>query len=118
MIKAGELDEVIELFAPTAPVDDGYTTLPAGYASQGDWPAKYMPGTVREVFESASRESQLPAVFLVRRDPASETIDATWKLLFDGDAYDIEGATKRDRDGILIKAIASDMTFGSLASST
>ena len=105
---AGELDERIELFAPGEAEDDGYQTLPGGWETQGERWARYMPGTVREVFENLGREGELPAVFRVRRDGVTETVTDTWKLLHRGKTYDVVGATREGRDGIRITAIGSD----------
>jgi hypothetical protein len=112
MIKVSDLRDRIELFTPGQPRDDGYTTRSDGFQSEGDFWAKYMPGTVREVFEASARESVLPAVFLVRKDDVTETVNGRWKLVHLGNAYDVEGATPYGTDGILIRAISSDNPWG------
>lgn len=108
-MKAGELDERIALYSPSAAVDDGYTTIPAGWTLEETINAKYMPGTVSEVFENSGREGQLPAVFLVRRYTLTERIDATWKLVHRFTGYDIKGAVRSGRDGIRITAVGGDL---------
>ena len=108
-MKAGELDRTIELFSPSAGVDDGYTNQPAGYASQGTRKAKYVPAMLREVFEAAGREAKLPAIFEVRSDTLTRTIDETWRLSFEGDTYDCKGVEQVGRrKGIRIEAMAAD----------
>lgn len=107
-MKAGELDERIELFSPGTPIDDGYTTIPAAWQSRGVRWARYMPGTVREVFEASGREGEMPAVFLVRRDAVSQLVDDSWKLLHREVTYDVKGAVRSGRDGIRITAVGTD----------
>lgn len=108
-MNAGELDRTIELFAPTAGIDDGYTSLPAGYATQGTRKAKYVPAMRREIFEAAGREAQLPAIFEVRSDTLTRTIDETWRLSFEGDVYDVKGVQQVGRRKyIRIEAMAAD----------
>ena len=107
MIEAGDLDEQIQLYTRTLS-DDGYQTVET-FGPSGDpiW-AKFMPGRVREIFENGGREGELPAVFKVRRYPATEAIDATYQLVHRGDTYDVQGARREDRDAMLIWAVASD----------
>lgn len=107
-MKSGDLDQRIELFAPGAPVDDGYTTAPGAPVSRGKRWAKYMGRSVREVFENAGNEAEARAVFLVRRDSVTVQVDATWKLVHNGATYDVKGKTWRDRDGVLIEGVAGD----------
>lgn len=109
MINPSELDQRVTLFSPTAPVDDGYTTIPAGWTDEGTVFAKHMAGTVREVFENSGREAELPAVFLVRRSALTERVDATWKLVHRFTGYDIKGAVRAGRDGIRITATGGDL---------
>lgn len=109
MIKAGDLDERITLFSPDAAVDDGFTTIPGGWSSQGTVFAQYMPGTVKEVFENAGREGKMPAVFLVRRTAVTESIDETWKVVHRFSPYDVQGAVRSGRDGIRITCVSGDM---------
>lgn len=106
MIDQGELDERIELFVMTT-TDDGWETV-EGWASQGETWARYMPGTVREIFDNAGREGEMPAVFKVRRYSLTESINETWKLVHRGVTYDVKGAVRDDRDGIRITATGSD----------
>jgi hypothetical protein len=108
VIKAGELDEKIELFSPAAGTDDGFTTVPSGWTTRGTIACRYMAGTVREVFENSGREGELPAVFKVRRWTLTESILETWKLVYRGDTYDIKGAVRDGRDAIRITAVGSD----------
>lgn len=115
MIEAGKLDERVELFAPSAGIDDGYTTAPDGYVQQGTRWAQYMPGTVREVFENFAREGEQPALFLVRRDSLTETINETWKVLHRGVTFDVKGAVRSGRDGIRITCVGSSQTVGGVA---
>lgn len=107
-MKAGKLDNQIELFEPGEPIDDGYTTLPGPWDMRGKRWAQYMPGTVREVFEASGREGLLPAVFLVRKDSVTTQVTEIWKLVHDGITYDVQGAVKSGRDGVRITAIGTD----------
>jgi hypothetical protein len=94
---AGEFDRTIELFSPTDGVDDGYTTIPAGFATQGTRKAKYIPAMRREIFEAAGREAKLPVVFEVRSDTLTRQIDETWRISFEGDVYDCKGVQQVGR---------------------
>lgn len=106
---AGEFDRVIELFAPTAGVDDGYTTQPAGFASQGTRKAKYVPAMRREIFENAGREAQTPVIFEVRSDTLTRTIGETWRIGYDGLTFDVKGSQQVGRRKyIRIEALAAD----------
>ena len=108
-MKAGELDRTIELFSPSAGVDDGYTNQPAGYASQGTRKAKYVPAMRREVFEAAGREVKLPVVFEVRSDTLTRQINETWRIAYDGANYDCKGVQQVGRRKYLrIEAMAGD----------
>lgn len=107
-MKAGKLDNRIELFEPGEPYDDGYTTVPGGWEMRGERWAQYMPGTVREVFEASGREGLMPAVFLVRKDSVTVQVSETWKLVHNDITYDIQGAVRSGRDGVRITAIGTD----------
>jgi Phage head-tail joining protein len=108
-MNAGEFDREIELFAPTAPVDDGYTVIPGGFGSQGTRKAKYVPAMRREIFEAAGREAQLPVIFEVRSDTLTRQIDETWQIGFEGDIYDVKGKQQVGRRKyIRIEALAAD----------
>lgn len=105
----GEFDSTIQLFSPSAGADDGYTSLPSGYASEGTRKAKHIPAMRREVFEAAGREVKLPAIFEVRSDTLTRTVNEKWRLLFDGDTYDVKGTLKVGRRNFIrIEAMASD----------
>lgn len=108
MINSSQLDERIELFSPAGMTDDGYTTAPSGWVSEGKVWTKYMPGTVREVFEAQGREGEMPAVFEVRRSAMTALVNDTWKLVHRGMSYDVKGATRLDRSGIRIVAVGTD----------
>lgn len=108
-MNAGEFDRTIELFAPTAPVDDGYTTTPGGFASQGTRKAKYVPAMRREIFEAAGREAQVPVVFEVRSDTLTRQIDATWRIEYDTLTFDVKGSQEVGRRKYMrIEAVAAD----------
>jgi head-tail adaptor len=105
----GEFDSTIQLFAPGSAIDDGYTSLPSAYASQGTRKAKHVPAMRREVFEAAGREVKLPAIFEVRSDTLTRTINEKWRLSFGGDTYDIKGVQEVGRRKFIrIEAMASD----------
>lgn len=106
---AGELDRTIELFSPTAAVDDGYTITPGGFASQGTRKAKYIPAMRREIFEAAGREANLPVVFEVRSDTMTRQIIETWRIGFDSATFDVKGVQQVGRRQYLrIEALAGD----------
>lgn len=108
-MKAGEFDRTIELFAEIAAVDDGYTTVPGGWASQGTRKAKYVPAMRREIFETAGREVKLPAVFEVRSDTLTRQINETWRIGYAGETFDIKGRQEVGRKRyIRIEAVAGD----------
>lgn len=105
----GQFDSTIELFSPAAGADDGYTSLPSAYASQGTRKAKHLPAMRREVFEAAGREVKLPAIFEVRSDTLTRTINEKWRLSFYGDTYDIKGVQEVGRRNFIrIEAIGAD----------
>lgn len=106
---AGEFDRTIELFSPTAAVDDGYTSTPGGFASQGTRKAKYVPAMRREIFEAAGREAQIPVVFEVRSDSLTRTIGQTWRIGYGGLVFDVQGSQEVGRRKyIRIEALAND----------
>lgn len=106
---AGEFDRVIELFGPTAAVDDGYTVIPGGFASQGTRKAKYIPAMRREIFETAGREVKLHVVFEVRSDTLTRQIKETWRISYGGETFDIKGRQEVGRKRyIRIEALAAD----------
>lgn len=108
-MKPGRLDRRVTLLAPSAGVDDGYTTTPGGWASAGVRWAQYIPGTAREVFEASGREAELPAIFVVRKDSVTSTITPTWRLTFETKTYHVLGVEEIGRrEGIRIRAVADD----------
>ena len=107
-VKAGRLDDRIELFSAQAGVDDGYGTIPSQWVSRGYRFCEYQPGRTREVFETANKESEMPAVFMVRRDDLTSQITATWKLIHEGTVYDITGAVNIGRDAIRLVAVGGE----------
>ena len=108
-MKLGKLDRLIELFAPGAPVDDGYTITPGSMTSQGTRKARYIPAMPREVFENAGREAKMPVVFEVHSDTLTRTMDATWELEYSGTRYTINGVQEIGRQrGLRIDAVAGD----------
>lgn len=108
-MEARDFDRTIELFGPTAPVDDGYTTTPGGFASQGTRKAKYVPAMRREIFEASGREAQVPVIFEVRSDTLTGSINETWRIAYDGLTYDVKGSQQVGRRKyIRIEALAAD----------
>jgi SPP1 family predicted phage head-tail adaptor len=105
----GQFDRTIELFSPAAAIDDGYTSVLSAYASQGTRKAKYIPAMRREIFEAAGREVKLPAIFEVRSDSLTRTVNEKWRISFDGNAYDVKGVQPVGRrQFVRIEAMAAD----------
>lgn len=108
-MKAGSLDRTITLLQPGAVTDDGYTEKAAAHSSAGTRKAQLMPASPQEGFELHGRVGKSHASFLVRSDSLTRTIDATWKVQYNGARYDVVGITERGRlDGLVIEAVADD----------
>lgn len=108
-MRAGDLDSKIELFALGAVVDDGYTVTEGVRTSQGTRMAKHIPAMRREIFEAAGREVKIPAVFEVRSDTLTRQITEGWRVLHDGNMFDVKGVQEFGRrEGIRIDAMAAD----------
>lgn len=108
-MRAGNFDRIITLLKSGTPVDDGYTSVPGEYESQGTRKARYIPAMAREVFENAGREAKMPVVFEVRSDSLTRQITEQWVIEYNGTRYDIEGVQEIGRkDGIRIQAVAGD----------
>jgi len=108
-VKAGKLDRIITLLQPGAETDDGYTTKAGAHTSAGTRHAHLMPGSPAEAFELQGRVAKSLAKWLVRADPLTSTIDATWKVEYDGKRYEVIGVTESGRrDGLIIETVADD----------
>jgi SPP1 family predicted phage head-tail adaptor len=108
-MKAGAFDRIIELFSMSTKIDDGYTTIPGAWTSQGTRKARYIPAMRREIFEAAGREVKVPVVFEVRSDTLTRQIDETWRIEYDGLTFDVKGVQEIGRrDGLRIEAMAGD----------
>lgn len=108
-MKAGDHDRIIELFAVSGAIDDGYTSTEGTWASQGTRKAKYIPAMRREIFETAGREVKMPVVFEVRSDTLTRQVRETWRIEYAGDIYDIKGVQEVGRrKGLRIEAVAGD----------
>lgn len=95
---AGKLDRIITLLKRAADIDDGYTTRPGSWESEGTRKARYLPAMAKEIYEHSGRGEQLPAVFEFRSDTLTRQIDATWKLEFEGRTYEVTGTQTVDRN--------------------
>lgn len=109
-MRAGTLDRRVTLLSPQAEVDDGYTTIPAGYAPAGTRKARYMPARTSEIFENEGIEAQRPVVWELQYDSLTATIDATWRLQYGARTYDIKGDPIEigRRRGIRLETVAID----------
>jgi len=108
-MKAGQFDRVVILLRPGAAIDDGYTTLADGFDDVGTRKARYQPARAREVFENAGREAKMPVLFTLRNDTLTRTINATWRLVFDGREFEITGVEELGRrEGIRLTTVAGD----------
>jgi head-tail adaptor len=108
-MKSGQLDRTIEFFSESAASDDGYTTVPSGWTSQGTRKARYIPAMRREIFETAGREVKMPVIFEVRSDTLTRQITEKWRIAYDGLTYDIKGVQEIGRrEGLRIEALAGE----------
>lgn len=108
-MQAGKLDRRVTLLRPVAPVDDGYTVESSGFEIAGERWARYVPAIASELYQHGAKDGQFPAVFDIRSCSLTRTIDATWRIRFDGRDYRVIGLAEASRNDIIrISTLAAD----------
>jgi len=107
-IAAAELDRRIAIVRPGALVDDGMTKVPGPDVEVGKRWARKTDASDAERRQAAQQGQELTTRFLVRWDSLTASVDATYRLVCEGVAYEVV-ATKEARGrriGIEITAMA------------
>ena len=105
-MRAGELDRRITLQRQGAAVDDGYTSKAGVFAELATVWAKLMPLSGAERAAAGELNASAKVTFMVRRQPALDSLNAKDRLLYNGRVHDILFVRELGREGLLIDTAA------------
>lgn len=118
-MKSGDLDTLIRIYRPGALARQGRSRVAGAEALVAECLAQYLPAVGSERFASEQNISTAPAVFIIRREPDVEAVDATCTIalldLVDGvmverERFDIKSARPWPKDprwGLELSGVSS-----------
>jgi SPP1 family predicted phage head-tail adaptor len=106
---AGQLDRRVTLQRKGAETDDGFNTVPGGWADLADVWARFIPLTGAERAVASQTEAFGKANWEIRKDSSWADLNAKDRLVSNSVAYDIINVTEPRRGFLLVESVcASD----------
>lgn len=102
-MRSGDLDTLIRIYRPGALERSGRSRVPGGETLVAECLCQYLPAVGTERFSSEQNVATAPAVFIIRREPDVDAVDATCVVVLveddvERDRFDIKSARPWPKD--------------------